>query len=184
MSFEKSVQFTLERECGIPVPPKDGYVNDLDDKGGETKYGISKRSYPDLDIKNLTLEQAKEIYKRDYWDNMHCDELPLGVDHIVFDTGVNSGCYTAIKTLQKAINSTSELVCAPVSIKVDGLIGSLTIKEAMTLPVDELINEYIHIRNKFYANLVEKDPSQAKFLKGWTTRLVLNENFIKELYEV
>ena len=56
-----------------------GYVNDARDPGGETKYGISKRAYPQVDIKALTLDAAKEIYKRDYWDAMGIDQLPPGL---------------------------------------------------------------------------------------------------------
>jgi len=55
-----------------------GYVDDPTDRGGETKYGISKRSYPQLDIKNLTLEQALEIYRKDYWKPSRVEKLPDG----------------------------------------------------------------------------------------------------------
>ena len=65
-----------------------GYVNNSKDPGGETKYGISKRAYPTLDIKSLTLADAKAIYKRDYWDRAQCDALPPGVAFDVFDAAV------------------------------------------------------------------------------------------------
>lgn len=68
-----------------------GYVNDPIDKGGETKYGISKRSYPNLDIKNLTKEQAREIYYKDFWLKNKCDTMHPVFSVLVFDTAVNMG---------------------------------------------------------------------------------------------
>lgn len=83
-----------------------GYVNDPTDPGGETKYGISKRSYPQVDIKNLSLQDAKNIYYRDFW-------APLGDAHPaikfqVFDFAVNSGIQTAIRKLQAAIDAADD----------------------------------------------------------------------------
>ena len=59
-------------------------------------------AYPDLDIKNLTLEDAKAIYKRDYWDRMQADELPSGLDLVVFDTAINSGRVKAMKCCSRS----------------------------------------------------------------------------------
>ncbi len=67
------------------------YVDNLADPGGETNMGISKRQYPQLDIKNLTLDQAAEIYPRDYSTPAGCDGLPDGAALAVFDTAVNIG---------------------------------------------------------------------------------------------
>lgn len=68
-----------------------GYVADPQDPGGETRYGISKRAYPQLDIKTLTLVQAKGIYLTDYWNKHQCDALPWHQALLVFDTVVNGG---------------------------------------------------------------------------------------------
>jgi hypothetical protein len=76
---------------GIIVGIEAGYVNDPRDPGGETKYGISKRRYPAEDIPNLTLERAKFLYQRDYWNPHHCDALPWAEALLVFDTAVNGG---------------------------------------------------------------------------------------------
>lgn len=78
------------------------YVNDPNDPGGETKYGISKRSYPNEDIVNLNIHRAKEIYRRDFWDRIHADEMYDGVAFQAFDFAVNSGIETAVRYLQKA----------------------------------------------------------------------------------
>jgi lysozyme family protein len=72
-----------------------GYVNDPVDPGGETKYGISKRSYPELDIKNLSPEQAKTIYKRDYYDKIVSEGMTFSQATFLTDTAVNNGTGTA-----------------------------------------------------------------------------------------
>lgn len=68
-----------------------GYVNDPNDPGGETNFGISKRAYPDEDIRALTLERAKELYRRDYWDRLNCEALPWDRALLIFDAAVNQG---------------------------------------------------------------------------------------------
>ena len=73
------------------VGEEGGYVNNPADPGGETKYGISKRAYPAVDIANLTLDQAKAIYKRDYWDKMSLDAQPYDHALCLFDCAVNQG---------------------------------------------------------------------------------------------
>ena len=79
-----------------------GYVNNPKDPGGETKYGISKRSYPDLDIKNITKEQALKIYYQDYYKGSGAITQPLGLDVYFFDTAVNSGAGRARALLKGA----------------------------------------------------------------------------------
>ena len=82
-NFEKAMNFIFKWEGG--------YVNDGNDPGGETNYGISKRAYPNLDIKNLTKDEAKQIYYRDYWEKSGCFDLPYPLDIVVLDTAVNLG---------------------------------------------------------------------------------------------
>ena len=81
--FNKSLDFVLRWEGG--------YVNDPNDPGGETKFGISKRAYPEENIKDLTRARASELYKRDYWDVMHCSDHDPRMACVVFDTCVNCG---------------------------------------------------------------------------------------------
>ena len=81
-----------------------------------TKYGVACSAYPTLDIKNLTKEQACEIFKRDYWDKCKCDELPNGINLLVVDCAYNSGVSRSIKILQKSLNT-----------DVDGIIGPGTL---------------------------------------------------------
>lgn len=91
-SFDKIIDFVLKSEGG--------YVNNPNDPGGETKYGISKKAYPNLDIKNLTLEQAKDIYRKDYWDKVKGDSLPYPLDMCVMDMAVNAGVVASLNVLK------------------------------------------------------------------------------------
>ena len=142
--FDDIIEITLEHEGG--------YVHDPTDLGGETNYGIAKRFYPDVDIKNLTKEQAKDIYKRDYWDKNKVDDLSDGLKHIFFDMCVNQGRGTAVKILQRAIN---------------GKGGNLTVDGAKYKPSLERVRCY---RLKHYYDLVNKKPEQERFLFGWYRR--------------
>jgi lysozyme family protein len=92
-NFDRALEFVLKWEGG--------YSNDPHDPGGETKYGINKASHPNVDIKNLTLEQAAVIYKNEYWDTCNCDDLKWPLDIIVFDTAVNMGQKRAMIFLQE-----------------------------------------------------------------------------------
>ena len=152
--FDEIIEGVLKHEGG--------YVNDPTDLGGETNFGITKRFYPDVDIKNLTEEGAKEIYKRDYWDKNKVDDVPDDLKHIFFDMCVNQGRGTAVKVLQRAINGKGG------KIAVDGGFGPGT-KGALAKykPSVERVRCY---RLKHYYDLVNKKPEQEKFLFGWYRR--------------
>ena len=152
-TFDEIIEQVLEHEGG--------YVDDPTDSGGETKYGISKRAYPDEDIKALTVEKAKELYKRDYWDRFKVDNLPDRIRHIYFDMCVNMGGGRATKILQEACNSKNSN-----KIDVDGGIGKDTIKASANLE-DFRLRAY---RVMFYAELVMKKPEQERFWVGWFRR--------------
>lgn len=94
---------TFDSAFAIVVNHEGGYVNNPADPGGETKYGISKRAYPTLDIANLTLEDAKAIYKRDYWDALNLDSEPYDHALCLFDCAVNQGVGRA-KQLAAAVS--------------------------------------------------------------------------------
>jgi lysozyme family protein len=108
-----------ERGIKLILDYEGGYVNDPNDPGGETKYGICKASYPSEDIRNLTLERAQEIYKRDYWDRAMCDQLPEKLAIEVFDCAVNQGVVIAIRLLQVTLHQ-----------EVDGVLGPKTLGAA------------------------------------------------------
>jgi len=102
MGFDKIINFSLRWEGGSKI------TRDPGDPGGTTKWGISQKAYPDLDIEQLTEEQAKEIYKRDYWDEVamgHYDDL----DMCAFDTAVNCGV-GRVKRWLITVNTWHELI--------------------------------------------------------------------------
>ena len=152
-TFDEIIEVVLEHEGG--------YVNDPADTGGETKYGISKRAYPDEDIKELTVERAKELYKKDYWDRFKVESLPNRIRHIFVDMCINMGGGRATKILQEACNSKNSY-----KIDVDGGIGKDTIKAAANVE-DFRLRAF---RVMFYAELVMKKPDQMKFWVGWFRR--------------
>ena len=100
-----------------------GYVNDPNDPGGETKWGISKRSYPTVDIAALTRDDAKAIYRRDFWDRVRADALPDGVAFQMFDFAVNSGIETAVRALQRALDVADDGHWGPASQAAAARVG-------------------------------------------------------------
>lgn len=133
-----------------------GYVNDKRDPGGETKWGISHRSYPALDIKNLTKDEAKAIYRRDYWDKCRIDELPAKLRYTVFDMAVNSGVSAAVKTLQRAVH-----------VKDDGILGPVTMAAVGRFDAGALTARFCGARLNMMASL----PTWSAFGKGWARRI-------------
>ena len=151
-NFDEIIEKVLEHEGG--------YVNDHKDLGGETKYGITKRFYPDVDIKNLTIEQATEIYKKDYWDKNKVESLPQNLWHIYFDMCVNMGKRTAVKVLQRAAVNKGR------DIEVDGGLGPMTIGALKGVELDRVRA----FRVKYYVDLITARPEQEKFFLGWFRR--------------
>jgi len=133
-----------------------GYVDNPNDPGMETKFGISKRSYPDIDIKALTLDSAKAIYKRDYWDRAQCDSLPPAVSFQVFDAAVNSGIGQSIRFLQRAVG-----------VVDDGSVGPLTLAAIQRRDSSEVVAHFNAERLEFMTRL----STWETFGKGWARRI-------------
>ena len=151
--FDDIIDVVLKHEGGL--------VDDPDDPGGLTNLGISQRAYPDEDIRGLTVDRAKELYKRDYWDRFRVGDLPDTVKHIYFDMCVNMGGGRAIKILQKACNSKNSD-----QIDVDGGMGPATIKACSRLE-DFRLRAF---RVMYYAELCIAKPTQMKYWVGWFRR--------------
>lgn len=151
-------------DAAIPTVFKNegGYVNDPNDPGGETKFGISKRSYPNLNISALTVDQAKAIYKRDYWRYDGIQDQAIATK--VFDLAVNCGSNKAIRLLQQAINSSG------MAIQVDGFLGLTTLMACNSVDPEVLLACLKIQAVAHYRSLVEAWPRLAKFLPGWTKR--------------
>jgi lysozyme family protein len=148
MSFETAIPLILVHEGGLSDHPHD--------PGGLTKFGISQRAYPDLDIRNISVEQAKAIYKRDYWDRIKGDSLPEGISTLVFDSAVNQGVPRATKMMQRAL-----------SVDADGIIGPRTLAAASRANLRDFAVRFGVERAMHYASL----PTFSIFGKGWLRRL-------------
>jgi len=150
--FEDIIEVVLEHEGG--------YVNDPKDPGGETNFGIAKRSHPDVDIANLTKDGAKDIYKEVYWDKNKVESLSEDLRHIYFDMCVNQGRGRAVKILQQTANAKGA------GLKVDGGMGPMTIRAMDGVELDR-VRAY---RVKYYADLVTRKPDLERFYFGWFRR--------------
>ena len=138
-----------------------GYVNDPSDKGGETNFGISRRAFPEEDIKNMTEDRAKYIYYEKYWKPSKAYLLPERLQYIYFDMVVNFGPRGAARVLQHAINGKYND-----SVVVDGRVGPKTIKAIRNLELERL-RAYRVLK---FAEIVCKSPDQEKFWFGWFRR--------------
>lgn len=123
---------TFERAFALVVGIEAGYVNDPNDPGGETKYGISKRSYPHLDIASLTLDDAKGIFAADYWRECSCDQMPWPLCLFVFDMAVNQGQPVAKVMLQRTLGVTADGVIGPVTLAAAGRMDDEQLALLMT----------------------------------------------------
>lgn len=136
-----------------------GYVNHHNDPGGETKYGIAKRSYPHLNIKNITRDEAKAIYKRDFWERYSCNKLPQELAFQVLDAAVNHGGGNAIRWLQRAAG-----------VVDDGVVGPLTLAAVNRRSTADLVLLFNAERLEFYTKL----STWPSFGKGWSRRVAEN----------
>lgn len=136
-----------------------GYVNDPKDPGGETKYGISKRSYPNEDIAGLTRDRAKVLFKRDFWDRINADQLPDGVAFQLADFAYNSGAETAVRYLQRACGVADDGHWGPVS------------QDAVE---ERSESDLILLLNAERLEMLTKLKGWADFGRGWARRIAAN----------
>jgi lysozyme family protein len=136
-----------------------GYVNHPKDPGGETKYGITKRTYPGEDIRNMTLARAKELYRRDFWNRVRGDDLPYPVAFQLFDGAVNSGVGNSVRWAQAAAE-----------VATDGDFGPVTLAAIQAADPEGLLARYNGHRLKFMSDL----STWKTFGKGWARRIAGN----------
>lgn len=139
------------------LPAEGGYHIDANDPGGETNFGISKRAHPDVDLKNLTREGAIAIYRIQYWEPIHGDDLPPAIAFMLADASVNEGIETAVILLQHSVGAF-----------VDGHLGPVTLAAAQHVDSKALLLEIAAHRMVAYAD----DPNEASFELGWARRLM------------
>lgn len=146
--FERAWAFISHEEGGARI------TDDPDDPGGLTKWGISQRSFPSIDIRNLTEDGAKALFRSHYWARAKCDSFPAAVAIAVVDSGYNQGVRTAVSLLQEALR-----------VEPDGIVGPNTIAAVNRKPPNEVVNEFLSRRALRYAD------GKAKFRRGWFMRL-------------
>lgn len=159
MKFNKAVNIVFKHE-GF-------YSDDSRDKGGETKFGISQKAYPDLDISKLTKKHAKFIYENDYWNACKCLGLPPVLRLAVFDSAVNQGVGFASKALQKACGAFP-----------DGSIGPMTIERVNLHDENLVLEKFMILRLDRYMENSQFDI----YGKGWLRRLVKISLETKDTY--
>ena len=153
-----------------------GYVNDPNDPGGETKFGISRRSFPGEDIKNLTIESARAIAYTHYWEAANCDALvALGFPLTAistFDAAYHCGTVTARKLIQKYVG-----------VKDDGKLGPLTYAAIRKHSDLALCIGIIFEREDYFDAVIAKNDKLSKYDKGWEHRIIkLIVTLVEEFY--
>ena len=154
--------------------PNGGYVNDPDDYGGETKYGLTKTTLRNLgyrgEVINLTKDQAKKCYYKGFWSNFNYGQIEdprIAIE--MFDQAIHLKYGQGNKNLQEAYNLLN--VGKAGDLKVDGLIGPITLTYVNRYPYQ---NDLLHLLNiiqgKYYIERVREDPSQEKYFRGWLQR--------------
>lgn len=149
--FEDAIDFVLRNEGGLVENPSD--------PGGLTNYGISQRRYPHLDIRNLSLDQAKEIYKRDFW--LFDGVTYQAVATKLFDSYVNME-HAAVKLAQAIVGATQ-----------DGFYGPNTEAKINAMDPVKFLSYYRVWLVQHYQDIVTKHPEEHVFLKGWLRRASL-----------
>lgn len=171
---DNTMKTTFEEIIEVVLAHEGGFVDDPDDRGGATNWGVTQAVWEDHledeftseDVRNFTREQAIALYKEEFWIPSQSEKLPEEIREVYFDMCVNHGQRNAVKILQTAVNAKGG------NIDVDGAIGPNTIREASKLKLWEVQVE----RSGFYWNLVfvgsfyGKRNSQQKFIRGWIRR--------------
>lgn len=162
-SFDRAFEYTMQWETG---GDKDGALtDDPDDPGGLTRWGISKRSHPNVDIKNLDEQAAKIIYAMEYWGGINGNEVAKKSERVaikLFDMAVNLGQYRASRMFQQALNQSSRV---EPKLDEDGRIGNGTLRAIDLVPETFLLEFMTILLEQYYERI-----GNEKFLKGWLRR--------------
>lgn len=174
-AFPGCLRFVLDKEGG--------FVDHPNDKGGATNKGVTqavydawrrRRSLLPQSVRLITDDEVAAIYKREYWDRVGGDQLPAPLALAVFDGAVNSGVSRAARWLQRA--------CGTV---VDGVVGPGTLAAAKKAVERggalNLALDIVTMRREFYYDIVDANPSQKVFLRGWINRIDAVEKECKRL---
>jgi len=148
----------------LMIKHEGGYVNHPKDPGGRTNLGVTQRVWEahtgqiatEAEMRGLTRDKVKPLYRKNYWDKVKGDDLPKGVDYAVFDYAVNSGPGRAARTLQRVIG-----------VAQDGAIGPKTLEKVSDANPRELVQDVCEQRMSFLQSL----PTWGTFGRGWKRRV-------------
>jgi len=165
-NFERSLALVLQHEGG--------YVHHALDPGGRTNLGVTQRvweqyvghSVDEQAMRKLTKEVVAPLYRKQYWDAVHGDQLPCGADYLAFDFAVNAGSFRSIKTIQRALNITA-----------DGVIGPVTLKAIQDTNAEDFINNFTDAKESFYKGLA----NFPTFGRGWLNRVAESKRIAEEM---
>ena len=155
--FDRAIEVVLAHEG-------EGFTDHPNDRGGPTKFGISERWHPEVNVKDLTREHAIEIYWERYWSGRGYEQLPESVAIKTFDLAVNLGEQTATRCLQFALRA-----CG-IRVKIDGLLGPETFGAARCVDEVALLAALRSEAACEYRLRVARDSSQTVFRDGWLNR--------------
>lgn len=155
VQFNKAFNITMKHEGGL--------ADVKGDKGGLTKFGISQKRYPNVDIRALTLNDAYALYKRDYWYKFNFDMLNnQKIANLAFDLVVLHG--RGVKLLQLGLNDSG------MNVSVDNAMGPQTLSALNSVTPKPFINNVVRRRKIYMKELVRRDSDNAQFLAGWLKR--------------
>ena len=169
MTFNEAFDRLIGHEAGYSDDRRDpgnwtgGRVGAGELKG--TKFGIAANTYPDLDIKNLTLDRAREIYRRDWWLKIGADEIDPAIVFQLWDFAINAGMSTARRALQRAVG-----------VADDGRIGPITLASVKAMSVTDVLMRFNSQRLRYYTSL----STWPTYGKGWTNRVAGNLDYAAE----
>lgn len=161
--FDQAFDRVIGHEGGFQNDPADrgnwttGKVGEGENKG--TKFGLAAMTYPDLAIEALTVQQAKDIYFRDWWVALGMDRFRAPMQYQMFDAAINHGMRNATKMLQRAVGSAD-----------DGIIGPKTLSRARNTDVNDLLMLFLAERLEFFTNIKTFD----RYGRGWSRRVAGN----------
>lgn len=158
------MQSNWDNAFKLMLASEGGFVNHPRDPGGMTNLGVTKttweswvgREVDESEMRGLTPEKVKPLYKEWYWDAVRGDDLPMGLDYLMFDFAVNAGAGRAIKLLQTAIG-----------VRADGQFGPITMGAVQTTDPVELIEWFSQAKEDFYRSLT----TFSTFGTGWLNRV-------------
>lgn len=171
MNYDTAFERVIGHEGNFQNDPQDrgnwtsGVIGQGENKG--TKFGISAMSYPDEDIRNLTLDRAKEIYYEDFWLRVSGDELHNAIAYQLFDSAINHGIGNAVRMLQRAVG-----------VADDGRVGPITLRAVRAQSTDDVLKRFNAQRIRFFTRISTFD----RFGRGWMRRVADNLDYAADDY--